>query len=184
MEAVHGAAHALAFLHFRIPFGSVGVDDEGHCKVFSPSRIMDEEIKAKVAMVGPCVNLAIDLIEASNKIQTLANILFGWRDDVLGEGRGHFDDLIDTGSFIPDVTPWALAFVNENQALLELLATKLVKTSGVLAYSDCQIIGLRNVVGVSSAALEEADLTLAGNLHPLEQVADAIGQIERAEIYL
>lgn len=119
-----------------------------------------------------------------NKIQTLANILYGWRDDVLGEGRGHFDDLIDTGSFIPDVTPWALEFVNENQALLELFATKLIKTSGVLAYSDCQIVGLGHVVGVSSAALEEADLTFAGNLHPLEQVADAVGQIKRAEIYL
>jgi len=152
--------------------------------VFGAPRIEDLETKARVAMAGPCTDVAVDLIEAPNPVITLANILFTWRDDLLGAGGGQFDDLIETGTFISEAAHWALAFVNENQPLLEVLAAAIVQSyPHHLDYAHCRLIASDNIVGVSRDALEAADMTFAGNAQPFENIAEAVGQIERGELF-
>ena len=181
--AQHGAAHALAHLHFSQRFVSVGGGPEGSCEIEHPVWGPDAQINARIAMVGPCVELAIDLAEdPSDALATVRNTLTTWLEDVTSSAHGYWDDLMKADQWISDASPWALAFAYANHALIDEAAVALIKAGGRLTFEAFAPQFEGRTADVDAISWEAADHTFVGHSGPLELVEEAVAKIIAGEL--
>jgi hypothetical protein len=174
--ARHGAAHVVAHVHLGVTFGSVGLNAAGWCEISAPEWGVDVVANARIALAGPCMDLAVDLIEDADEVEyPIALSWFeSWRDDVVSGDGGYRDDMLAADGCVANEAAWALAFCRANLDLIDEAASMLMKAHTNV---DFPILAARlhgRTKGVDTAALELADADLIGGWQSLEAVDDAV----------
>lgn len=177
-EARHGAAHALAHIYFGQRFISVGPNAEGICEIVKPVWGVDPATNARIALAGPCTDLAVDLVEdGDDRDATILNSLTTWREDVFSTEHVYFDDLMTAGGWMIDAAPWSLAFINVNQELIDEGAKMLIDSGRQVSYASFSAQFQGRAADVDTGSVEDAHLIFAGSLQSLELVEEAVAQI-------
>ena len=96
--ARHVAAHAIAHLHMGQSFRSVGAHAAGWWEVIEPIWGTDQGTNARVALAGPCLDLAVALVEEDGDFALVGSWLETWRDDVASRPQGYRHDMVDAGA--------------------------------------------------------------------------------------
>ena len=78
-------AEVLAHLYFGQHFERVVTDDEGLCSVAGPVDGSVPEVNARIAIAGPCADLAFDIIEPPfPDDETVMRVVENWQFDAEG----------------------------------------------------------------------------------------------------
>ena len=172
--ARHGAAHAIAHLHFGVTFGSVGLSPSGWCEVIDPGWAANAQTNARIALAGPCMDLAVDLIEDEGDEPIVVPWLESWRDDVVNQGDGYRDDMVAARGGVANEAAWALAFCRTNFDLIDEAAMLLVAAATNVEYLTfaAQLDGRTLAVGPDE--LEAAYDDFAGGLLALDVIDEAV----------
>ena len=172
--ARHGAAHAIAHLHFGVAFGSVGLSPSGWCEVIDPVWTANDRTSARIALAGPCMDLAVELIEDEGDEPIVLPWLESWRDDVVNHEDGYRDDIVAARGGVANEAAWALAFCRANFDLIDEAAMMMVTAATNVEYLEfaTQLNGRTLTVGRDE--LEAAYDEFAGGLLSLDVIDEAV----------
>jgi len=173
--ARHVAAHAIAHLHMGQSFRSVGAHAAGWWEVIEPIWGTDQGTNARVALAGPCLDLAVALV---------GSWLETWRDDVASRPQGYRHDMVDAAGSITDAVAWALAFCRANLELIDELAWALTKMHAPVDYALISARFSGRSADVDPATLNVAERDLVGHGRALARIDEAVADYldaERAE---
>lgn len=156
-EACHGVAHALAALHFGQTFEAVVRAPTGLYEVSALEKGLDDEIGARIAIAGPCADLAIALLESDEGPEfALNDELDQWLSDAR-YGHGMITtDLATAKPHMTGATTWGHAFAEANLDLIRDAAEVLLALGGVMTYSDFRDRWIASVESVSDEALSSS----------------------------
>lgn len=174
--ARHGAAHVVAHLYLGLRFGSAGLNAAGWCETVDPEWGADAGVNARIALAGPCMDLAVDLIEDADEAECPIALswLETWRDDVVNGEAGYRDDMLATGGRVAHEALWALAFCRVNFDLIDEAASMLMEADTRVEFPIFAARLQGRINGVDTAALEIADTDFAGGWQSLEAIDDAV----------
>ena len=180
-EARHVAAHGVAHLHVGQRFGSLGAHAAGWWEVIDPIGGADQIINARIALAGPCMDLAVDLIEEDAYDAGVGPWLESWRDDVVNKSHGYRHDMVSAAGGVTEVASWSLAFCRVNFDLIDEMAMMLVQTKIPVDYASLAARFGGRTADVDDEALQAAELDFAGLTCALERVDEAVAEFLAAE---
>lgn len=176
--ARHAAAHIMAHVHFGLRCILRGTNPEGSCEGFPPGTAPDTI--ARIELVGPCVDLAVALIEDDeDPMLTMLQSLETWRHDV-GAGGGFQAEMVAANGGVSQAAAWSLAFCRANSELIDEAAALLIKGGG--DDSDAFDVRFRGrTAEPDQDELDAAELSFAGGWRSLELVDEAVAEYRSGE---
>jgi hypothetical protein len=172
--ARHVAAHAIAHLHMGQSFHSVGAHTAGWWEVIDPIWATDPRANARVALVGPCRDLAVDLVEENGDSTLVGSWLETWRDDVASNPQGYRHDMVAASGAVADAASWALAFCRVNLEMIDELATTLTKEQAPVDYAAIVARFHGRTHDIDPEALSAANHDFVGQTRPLDRIDEAV----------
>lgn len=172
--ARHGAAHIIAALHLGQRFGSMGPNSVGWYEIVPPIRTPDLQTDARIALAGPCMDLAVELIEFEGDAPVVLGSLESWRDDLVNHESGYRYDMIAARGGAADAAAWSLAFCRVNFDLIDEAAMMLVHATTNVDYRDFAARLHGRTKDVDSGALDVAWSDFAGGSGQLDRMDEAV----------
>ena len=180
-EARHVAAHGVAHLHVGQHFGSLGAHAAGWWEVIDPHQGTDLITNARVALAGPCMDLAVDLIEEDVDSAGVGPWLESWRDDVVQKSHGYRHDMVAARGGVSAAASWSLAFCRVNFDLIDEMAMMLLQTEVPIEYSTLAARFGGRTADVDDVSLQDAELDFAGQTYALERIDEAVAELLKTE---
>ena len=182
-EARRGMAEVLAHLYFGQHFERVVTDEEGLCSVAGPVNGSVPEVNARIAIAGPCADLAFDIIEPPfPDDETVMRVVENWQVDARDAEPGEMNSILRTRGLVQTVAPWSLAFVRENLDLVEAAAAFFLARNGTLGYQECADQFLGSAIAPSAETLQLSGMTLG--FAALRDVDEAVQEHLAEQQYL
>jgi hypothetical protein len=186
-SVTHWAAHAAGLLHFGVTFDSISVGGDECLPIgsLSPDDGPDDgTVTARVALMGICVDLFDNLLEADVELPSetiVGGSIVGWREDLLGEGNWYRTDLLNAGGRVAAEVEWAFSFVLSNLDLIEQIADAIIDAEGRVEYRALLDGFAGRTVEPSATSEDEAANTFAGHSRELELIDEAVREtLERS----
>ncbi|MDJ0338705.1 hypothetical protein [Cryobacterium sp. PH31-O1] len=193
VEAQHGVAHALASIYLGNSFESIERDSGGWCEVRSSSTNGDPETTARIALAGPCADLAKELRDGEDvdpdqrgreiygdetyedyQVTMMLRAVDNWMYDALDAEEDEANDVVRTDGWVERVAPWTYAFVAVNYDLVVEGSRMLMEADDVLAYEPFVDRFKDRIVTVTPADLVDPARLL--KWAPLDSVDKAIAE--------
>lgn len=158
MEACHAVSHGLAILHHGLTFEAVQVGANGFYDIRPASSDVEPDVIARIAMAGPCVDLAIQMLESDDTTveAVLTEHMARWTSDVTYNHDGYVTDLYDARGHLREAAAWALAFSESNLDLIRRAAEALINSGGVMSFDEFQNQFVEAIEGVDQSSLTES----------------------------
>lgn len=175
----HWAAHAAGLLHFGVTFDSISLGGD-ECFPIESLSTDDGTVTARIALMGMCVDLFNDLLEADVELPSetiVGGSIVGWREDLLSEGNGYRTDLLNVGGRIAAEVEWAFSFVLSNLDPIEQIADAIIDAEGRIEYRTLLDGFAGQTVEPSATSEDEAANTFAGHSSELELIDEAVREI-------
>lgn len=172
--ARHVAAHAIAHLHMGQSFHSVGAHTAGWWEVIDPIWATDPRANARAALAGPCMDLAVDLVEENGDSALVGSWLESWRDDVASSPQGYRYDMVNATGGVADAAGWALAFCRVNLELIDELAVTITAEHAAVDYATIVARFHGRTADVDQRTLDAAELDFLGHSRGLDRIDEAV----------
>ncbi|WP_161886736.1 hypothetical protein [Marisediminicola antarctica] len=165
--------HGFAILHHGLTFEAIQVGANGFYDIRPAQSDVEPDVIARIAMAGPCVDLAVQMLESGDTTSdaVLSEHMARWTSDVTYNHDGYVTDLYDARGYLREAAAWALAFSESNLDLIRKAAENLIDNGGVMSYDEFQIR--------FADAIEAVDQTiLTDSIRILFTVDDAIEYVD------